>query len=195
MIVESGCIVDWGQGNIDADPNFVSLGSLSNNTMVTTGDYHLLDDSPCIDSGDPDFVAEPSETDIDGHPRISGKKIDIGADEFVPSLTVDVKVTPRTLSLHSSGEFISCTIQLPSEYSIENIDKKSIVLNGAIQPESYNDGKGVKKLIIKFDRSETQKLLKDLDSGDSVSLTITGQLVDGTKFVGSDTIRILSKKK
>ena len=46
------------------------------------GDYHLLPESPCINAGDPDFVAEPNETDLDGLPRVIGSRIDMGAYEL-----------------------------------------------------------------------------------------------------------------
>ncbi|MCX5638559.1 MAG: hypothetical protein NTX52_12840, partial [Planctomycetota bacterium] len=47
------------------------------------GDLHVLEDSPCINAGDPNYVPGPNETDMDGQPRIVGCRIDIGADEFV----------------------------------------------------------------------------------------------------------------
>jgi hypothetical protein len=45
-------------------------------------DYHLLPDSPCINAGDLNYVAEPNETDLDGLPRVIGGRIDMGAYEF-----------------------------------------------------------------------------------------------------------------
>ncbi len=45
-------------------------------------DYHLWPDSPCIDAGDPNYVAGPNETDLDGNPRVIGGRIDMGAYEF-----------------------------------------------------------------------------------------------------------------
>ncbi len=49
---------------------------------ANTPDYHLLEDSPCINTGDPDYVVEPNETDLDGKPRVVGGRIDMGAYEF-----------------------------------------------------------------------------------------------------------------
>ncbi len=43
---------------------------------------HLLPTSPCINAGDPRFVALPDQTDIDGDPRVLGGRVDIGADEI-----------------------------------------------------------------------------------------------------------------
>ncbi|MHC4645264.1 MAG: right-handed parallel beta-helix repeat-containing protein, partial [Planctomycetota bacterium] len=62
------------QGNISADPLL---------TNPAADDYHLQAASPCIDSGDPNFVAGPDETDIDDQPRVAGSWVDIGADEYV----------------------------------------------------------------------------------------------------------------
>jgi len=51
-------------------------------------EYHLLADSPCIDSGDPNFVPGPDGTDIDGQPRVMAGRVDMGADEVVPEIIV-----------------------------------------------------------------------------------------------------------
>jgi parallel beta-helix repeat protein len=67
------CMLNWGPGNIDADPLFVD---------PCNGNYHLLPDSPCINIGDPNFIAEVNETDLDGRPRIIGPFVDMGAYEF-----------------------------------------------------------------------------------------------------------------
>ena len=67
------CHLYWGEGNIDVGPLFIDSAD---------GDYHLLPGSPCIDAGDPDYVAEPDETDLDGRPRVIGGRIDMGAYEF-----------------------------------------------------------------------------------------------------------------
>jgi len=63
----------FGTGNIYANPRFVA---------PIIGDYHLLLDSPCINAGDPNYVAEPNETDLDGNPRVIGGRIDMGAYEY-----------------------------------------------------------------------------------------------------------------
>jgi len=94
-----------GEGNIDADPLFVEPGywepplppppppplppplaasymSHTQQYIWVEGDYRLLQDSPCIDAGDPSYIAEPNETDLDGRPRVVGGRIDMGAYEF-----------------------------------------------------------------------------------------------------------------
>ena len=94
----------WGPGNIDVDPMFVrdandggdgwfddpytrDIDESANNIQ---GDYHLMGGSPCIDAGDPNYAADPNETDIDGQARIVGGGIDIGADELQLHVVLDL---------------------------------------------------------------------------------------------------------
>jgi len=54
------------------------------NDVWVDGDYHLTQNSPYIDAGDPNYASDPNATaqDIDGNPRIVGARVDIGAYEF-----------------------------------------------------------------------------------------------------------------
>jgi parallel beta-helix repeat protein len=70
-----------GIGNIiDQYPQFRNIDA---------NDYHLLNNSPCIDKGDPNFSSS-TEKDIDGEDRIidgdsnGNSRVDMGADEFCP---------------------------------------------------------------------------------------------------------------
>ncbi|WP_139361642.1 choice-of-anchor Q domain-containing protein [Spirosoma sp. 209] len=63
-----------GTGNISTDPLFADTPS---------GNYHLLQNSPSINTGDPNSTtATVSVTDIAGNPRIGDSLIDMGAYEF-----------------------------------------------------------------------------------------------------------------
>ncbi len=87
--------IDWGEGNIDADPCFVEAGWWDPNGTPTDpnddfwvdGDYHLQPTSPCIDVGDNSAV-DPNSTDFDGNPRIvdgnddDDRVVDMGAYEY-----------------------------------------------------------------------------------------------------------------
>lgn len=70
-----------GTHNISQDPLFAN---------PTSDDYHLQSGSPCVDAGDPDGVPPAPPTDIDGDPRPTGDGVDIGADEFYPSIYLPV---------------------------------------------------------------------------------------------------------
>ena len=77
--------VSAGPGDINSDPQFVDPWW---GFVLLQGDYHLGGDSPCIDAGDPAFVADPGETDIDGQARVMDGDddglavVDMGADEL-----------------------------------------------------------------------------------------------------------------
>jgi len=67
---------DWpGNGNIYADPLFIDPDN---------HDYHLSEDSPCIDAGPNTPQGGLPETDIDGEQRVMLGRVDMGADEFNP---------------------------------------------------------------------------------------------------------------
>jgi hypothetical protein len=72
VFVQSSSTLIWGQGMIDADPHHVDPGS---------GDFHLLYDSPCRDTGDNDAPEIPG-LDFEDDPRIVYDQVDMGADEF-----------------------------------------------------------------------------------------------------------------
>jgi RNA polymerase sigma factor (sigma-70 family) len=63
----------YGKGNIDQPPLF---------TFPEKPLYHLKKDSPCVDAGDPNYVLESTELDIDMMTRVFGSRIDIGSDEY-----------------------------------------------------------------------------------------------------------------
>ncbi|MHC4284386.1 MAG: right-handed parallel beta-helix repeat-containing protein, partial [Planctomycetota bacterium] len=78
-----------GIGNFGADPLFVDTGYRDVNGVWIEGDYHLLFDSPCKDTGDNTVVPPSLLTDLDGKPRIIGGTVDIGAYEFWGPVYVD----------------------------------------------------------------------------------------------------------
>jgi hypothetical protein len=110
-------------------------------------------------------------------------------------MAVVVKITPKVLNLRSKGGWIFCTIQFPDEHSVSNVSTDTVFLCDTIRPASYTTDEKANNLVIKFDRDDTQQLLNLSDLEGEVPLTITGKLTDGTKFTGSDTIKVLTKDK
>ncbi len=182
----SGNAVDWGEDNIDVDPMF-------------TGNYHLQKGSLCIDAGDNSAVTEG--TDLDGNVRImdgdsDGEAVvDMGAYEFVPSIEVSVKFTPRTLNCSSNGNWVKGHFTLPEGYSVEDVDAgrpATIDLLGVASDHvdvSYNS-EGLVEVEAVFVRSELCALGLYGDS----EFTVRGRFADGTGFHGTDTIRITTNK-
>jgi predicted outer membrane repeat protein len=66
--VDTNCTLNWGSGNMDANPFFVGLG-----------DYHLTSGSPCIDTGE---ITGAPDIDIDGDIRPINAGYDMGFDEY-----------------------------------------------------------------------------------------------------------------
>jgi subtilisin family serine protease len=66
--------------NINADPRFVQPGYFDSNGTWHDGDYHLLPDSPCVNTGrfEQKLI---NDTDLDKFPRVMGNKPDMGAYE------------------------------------------------------------------------------------------------------------------
>lgn len=107
IVVLGNTIVNWGEGNISADPLFVNPRDY---------DYHIRADSPCRDAGDPGSHDDPD-----------GSRADIGALWFsetgIPS--ADSKNAPRDLDMLSiypnpfnSEVFINCTVPAPGNYQL-----------------------------------------------------------------------------
>jgi cysteine-rich repeat protein len=57
---------------LSADPQLLAPAS---------ADFHLRATSPAVNRGDPAFAPGVGETDLDGAPRVSGARVDLGADE------------------------------------------------------------------------------------------------------------------
>ncbi len=76
-----------GGGNIDLDPIFARPPDPGPDGMWDGvdddyGDLRLQAGSPCIEAGDPAFVAQPGETDLEGHARVLCGRVDMGPYEF-----------------------------------------------------------------------------------------------------------------
>jgi hypothetical protein len=80
-------------GNMDAEPRFAN---------PSAHDYHLLADSPCINTGS-GSAAGLSLIDYDGEPRILGPTIDIGPDEFATLLSGSGEDFVMTSTINGGG--------------------------------------------------------------------------------------------
>lgn len=86
---EAGSVLNWAAGNVSVNPGFVRAGrqdpdsggeQSADNWSWIEGDYRLLTDSPCIDSGDNLAVSE-YDMDINDNRRVSNGVVDLGPYE------------------------------------------------------------------------------------------------------------------
>jgi len=88
--VQSTTVVKWtivqggssGTAILNADPLFIDADGPDNVAGTSDDNLRLKPGSPAIDSGDPAFVTRPTETDLDGKPRVLCGRVDRGAYEF-----------------------------------------------------------------------------------------------------------------
>jgi len=101
----------------------------------------------------------------------------------------EIDIKPETLNLASKGKWISCKIWLPEGYNVNDIDPDTILIERRFKAEWkwFNEEQQV--VMIKFKRSKLDTILEPGDIG----LTVTCQLLDGTYFEGTDTIKVIDK--
>lgn len=109
-----------------------------------------------------------------------------------PAIEATVDIEPDTLNLKSKGKWITCYIWLPEDYDVADIVPHSVLLESQIEAHWIWFDQDEQVAIAKFSRSQVQDVQDTLSIGE-VELTISGELNDGTRFEGSDTIRIIDK--
>ncbi|MHC4642173.1 MAG: right-handed parallel beta-helix repeat-containing protein, partial [Planctomycetota bacterium] len=176
---------DTGTGNITEDPLFVD---------ASNGDYHLLEESPCIDTGDPNYLAEPNETDLDGRSRVIGGRIDMGAYELsMPPIEVPMKLVPQAINPSSKGKWVKANFVLPEGFSVEDVDtsRPAEIEQFHITSESMEVSvkDGLVSVVAVFDRSAFCSI-----GPFEGEIAVVGYLTSGQSFRGTDTIKIVRNK-
>jgi len=185
----------WGQGNIDAQSCF---------TDVVNSDYRLLWNSPCIDAGDPDYIPEINETDLDGNPRIMGDAIDMGAYES-DHVEAQLWIFPKTIHRRNKRiKKIMVRFHLPQGVTKDQIDSNEVLV---MYPDGARNGiEAVRQFIIQrgragrqrtsiiasFDKSELMGAIPD---NGKMELEVVGNLMSGQYFYGSDTVWIKGPRR
>jgi len=117
-------------------------------------------------------------------------------------LAAAISINPETLNLKSNGKWITVYVTPPQGYTAADIDLASVALsmetamtrNGSIEEQLvYRAGPSEviasstgTQLMVKFDRSTVSGLVSP---GEAV-LAVSGRLVDGHAFRGTDAIRV-----
>jgi len=194
--------VDWGNGNIDDDPLFMDPNGADNILGTRDDNLRLLPDSPCIDTGNPNYIAEPNETDLDGKPRVTGGRIDMGAYE-ANYIQARLWLFPQVINRNSRMRRVMAWIHLPKEITKDQVDKDQPVLlycPDAAEPIEpirqyvFQHGRGRHKrtyVLVFYDKAELMTVVPD---NGTVDLEVVGSLKSGQYFYGSDTVRIIGRR-
>jgi len=120
---------------------------------------------------------------IDGLPEVPASVI---------SSIVDIE--PYVLNLKVDDTWTTCYIELPEGNDVTDINIVSVRLNATISPDpsvyefADYDADGIADLMLKFDEAPLVQGLNTVQYGQDILVSVTGQLKDGTKFAGTDTI-------
>ena len=113
-----------------------------------------------------------------------GKVYAFGGSEIPAGVTFDLK----KLDLNSSG-ILKAFITLPEGYDVADIDVSTVECEGAY---AFGDGSvipGKQALEVKFRIQD----LVDVPTDDAVSMSVTGELMTGERFEGSNMVQVIAK--
>jgi len=122
----------------------------------------------------------------------------------IVQLVATIDIDSDTINLKSKGKWITCYIELPNGYDVNNIDIKSIRLTVAgkdfpVDSESPiaigdYDNDGIPDLMVKFNKASIRDWLGGVD-GKDIEFIVSGFVGEGVEFIGSDIIRIISSEE
>lgn len=113
-----------------------------------------------------------------------------------PVVEATVDINPQALNLMSKGKWITSCIKLPEGYNLSDVDVYTILLNN-ISAEDWRVHE--RFLTAKFGKVEVVSyILANINMTELfedrfiiITLTVTGNLNDGTPYQGSDKVRII----
>lgn len=183
----SRIFVVWGQSEI-LYKDSMDRGITWSDDTVLTNDNHFKA-RPEIAASEDAFQIVWVD-DRDGNWEIYYKRYAIQSQPVIAMIDID----PDTLNLKSKGRWITCYIELPTGYNVNDIDITTVLLENKVYAEHHPskvddyDGDSIPDIMLKFDKSEIEDIL---NTSESIPLTIRGILINGSQFGGDDAIRVI----
>ncbi len=194
--------LDWGDGNLDADPNFVEYGYWDPNDTVgdwtddfwVQGDYRLGLFSACFNAGDPHFITDSDDTDLAGSARVINGIVDIGAYEsthpLLTKMTVKAGKTREAQadSFKLNGSIPNLAEILESSASVligvgphaEEIDSSGFTQAGKKAKYVYkNSSAGFTNVIFDFTKGTFSITGKNMDLSGMATPVLLEIIIDG----------------
>jgi len=111
-----------------------------------------------------------------------------------------VTIQPQTLNLKSRGRWITALIELPSDYSVNDINVSSVMLNNTVPadltvPPSIGDfdNDSDLDLMLSFNRTKVIGFILSQEPdirNESIALTVSGKVINSVMFEGSGTVAV-----
>jgi len=111
-----------------------------------------------------------------------------------PAIEADINIYLDTLNLANEGSWITCYMWLDEEHSVADIEPNSIMLEEEIAAEWMWFEEKHELVMAKFRRSAVVDMLVEFGQFGPVELLVTGRLTDGTRFEGTDVIKVIDEE-
>jgi hypothetical protein len=189
-------------------PNCGVQVSFSASGTSQIGDPNVIDTIPTI-TGDPSYsrwsslwtqfgitLQDGTTFNLPGGMRVYFQESFLGPTQVTEPATLDIH--PETLNKKSKGNYVTCYIELPEGYNVEDIDIATVVLmtdsvsvSAEPSPTEVGDynGNDIPDFMVKFDR---QPIQNGCNAG-AVGMTVYFQTFDGTSFEGNDIVLVIDK--
>ena len=108
-------------------------------------------------------------------------------------IKANINVDPNVLNLKSKGKWITVYITLTKGYNVNNIVMNSVILNDLIPAAPKFEIRDINndnclELMVKFNRILVQNVVEPQEF---CTIIITGKLIDGKNFKGTDIIKLI----